>query len=269
MEKVYKMDELTWPEFADLVKETDIALIPVGSMEEHSLHGPLGTDNFIADELAQRIAKKVKAVLYPVLKFGHGWSGFDTTMWPGTLSISAETLTSLYKELAEELVRHGLKRILFVSGHWNNTTCLDIAAFKIWKETGAAVGIFEWFIAMHAEAYSHTNAIHADEVETSLLLATEQANLVRMDRAVANPNPAPPFEDEKFLWERMIFSKITGRYDERYLHKGNFGDPRKATKDLGNELLDGSTELAVKMLEAMKKHVNEEKIKRFREIANS
>jgi creatinine amidohydrolase len=265
MGEIYKMDELTWPEFADLVKETDIAIIPVGSMEQHSLHGPLGTDSFIAKELAERIARKVRSVLYPVIRFGHGLAGFDTTLWPGTLNFSAETMISVYRETAHELVRHGLKRLLFVSGHWNNSTCLDIAAFKIWKETGAAVGVYEWFVAMHKEAYQHTKAIHADEVETSLLLATEKADLVRMDRAVENPNPTPPFEDEKFLWERMIFSKITNVYDERYLHKGNFGDPRKATKELGDELLNGSVELAHKMLDAMKKHVNDERIKKFRE----
>jgi creatinine amidohydrolase len=264
MEKVNRMEEITWPEFADLVKETDIGIIPVGSMEQHSMHGPLGTDSFICEELATRICKKVKAVLYPTLKFGHGLSGFDTTYWPGTINISAETMINVYKELAEELVRHGLNRILFVSGHWNNSMCLDIAANKIYKETGAAVGIYEWFIVMHAEAYKHTKAIHADEVETSLCLATEKGHLNKMERAVANPYTAPPFEDEKFLWERMIFSKITQVYDEKYLYKGNFGDPRKATKELGNELIDGSAELALKMINALKKHVNQERLKKFR-----
>ena len=265
MAEVHKMDEMTWEEFACLVKKTDIALIPVGSMEQHAPHGLLGTDSFIAEELAERIAKKVEAVLYPVVRFGHGLAGFDTTLWPGTINISAETMIAVYKELAEELIRHGLNRVLFVSGHWNNSTCLDIAMFKVWKETGAALGIYEWFVAMHKEAYEHTQAIHADEVETSLLLATKKGGLVKMDRAVANPNPAPPFEDEKFLWERMIFSKITNVYDERYLHKGNFGDPRKATEKLGNELLDGSVELALKMLEAMKKHVNMDRLEKFRD----
>jgi len=266
MEKVYWMDEMTWPEFAELVKETDIAIIPVGAIEEHSLHAPMGTDTFIAEELAKRIARKVKAISYPSIRICHGVEGFDTTMWPGTINISAETMINVYKEVGEELVRHGLRRLLFVNGHSNNSSCLGIAAFKIWKETGAAVGIFEWWVAMREEVRKHTDCAHADQVETSLLLATEKANLVRRERGVANPSPSPVFEEEKFLSDRGMSSKITRAYDERYLYRGGFGNTTRATKELGSKLLDGSVELALRMLEALKKHVNDKKIKGYRDL---
>ena len=265
MEEVRWMHEMTWPEFSELVKETDIALIPAGVMEEHGHHGPLGVDTFAAEEMAKRIARRVKAVTLPVMPYGHSEERFDTSAWPGTISISPETTASFYRELGEELVRHGLRRILFVSGHYNNNGPLTTAAFRIWKETGAAVGLFEWFIAVHDEAYELTELIHADQVETSIILASDKAHLVKMDRAVVNPLKVPAFDDEKELWKRFMFDRYTFSADESYLYKGNFCDPTKATKEIGDRLLDLSADRALIMIEALKKHVNEKKIKRYRE----
>jgi len=264
MEKVYWMQEMTWPEFADLVKETDIALIPVGTMEEHAGHSPLGTDTFTAEAVATSIAKEVKAVVAPSIPYGHGIETFDTTGWPGTLSISTETMSSFYRELGDELVRHGLNRILFVSGHYNQRAALTTAAFRIWKDTGAVAGILEWFIAAHSEMQKYAKVSHADQVETAVLLASEKSHLVQMDKAVANPYPIPPFEDEQLLWDLRLFGLYTYAQDEKYLYKGNLGDPSKATKEIGVEMINKATKVGLTMLEAMKKHVNKEKIERFR-----
>ena len=89
-------DEMTWKEFSDRIRESDVAIIPVGVMEVHGLHAPLGFDNYIAEEIAKRLAVKAKSLLMPVVKYGCCKIVYDATFWPGTVSISPETMASLY-----------------------------------------------------------------------------------------------------------------------------------------------------------------------------
>ena len=95
MEEIKKMAEITWPEFSELMKETDIALIPVGTLEEHGHHLPLGTDAFSAENIAARIAKKVKCIILPPILYGNNIECWNTSQWPGSINISSETLATL------------------------------------------------------------------------------------------------------------------------------------------------------------------------------
>lgn len=255
MEEIKWVEELAWPEFKEALKETDIGVIPAGSIEEHGFHAPLGTDGFIVEEICERIARRIKVLLWPVIWLCNTEDRQDMSGWPGTISIGSDLMANIYFEFGKELVRHGIRRILFVNGHFQNCGALTRAAFKLFKETGASVGMLEWFTAAHKEVIKYSLAPHADQVETSLLLVSKRANLVDMKKAVANSVGFPPFDDEKILWERALFDKYTFTADERYLDKGNLGDPRKATKEIGDEIINVTVEIGVAMLEAMKKHV--------------
>lgn len=256
MEEVKWAEEITWKEFADLLKETDVGIVPIGVLEVHGYHGPLGFDNYIAEEIAERLAKKVKSIVFPILKYGNNTTRYDCTMWLGTISISSETLANLYTEIGKELARQGIKRIVFVNGHYCNTPALEIAASRIWMETGVAVGILEWFMVARDEIRKISLwEPHADETETSMLLATKWARLVDLSKAVANPGVNVSEEERE--WRTLLLgSKITHAEDERYLSKaGNYGDPRLATKEKGDRVIDVTVERGVKLIEALKAHV--------------
>jgi creatinine amidohydrolase len=265
MEQVRKMAEMTWPEFSELLNETDLALVPVGTVEEHGHHLPLGTDVFGAEGVAERIGEKVKCIILPAVPYGNNIECWNTSEWPGSISISTETLANLYREIGEEMVRFGAKRILFVSGHFNLIGPLRTAAFRIWKKTGAAVGIHEYYIAAADIATKYTECIHADQVETSMILIGSKAHLIKLDRAIPTVNPFPPVEDERELWERNVFANYTYMADEKYLHAGNLGDPRKASKEIGEDVMATAVNVAIKMAEVLKKHVNEKKLERYRQ----
>lgn len=259
-----KMAEMTWPEFSDLMKETDIALIPVGTVEEHGHHLPLGTDFFGAEGIAERIAQKVKCVILPPISYGNNMETWNTSQWPGSINISSETLSALYREIGEEIVRFGARRILFVSGHFNIIGPLTQAAFRIWRETGATVGIHEYFIACSDVTTKYTSCIHADQVETSMILIGNRANLVKLDKAVPTTKTWPPVDEEKELWERFLMSKYTHTLDEQYLHAGNLGDPTKASKEIGEEVMAAAVNIGLTILEALNRHVNDKKIEDYR-----
>lgn len=259
MQKTNFVDELTWQEFAELLTETDLAIIPVGVLEVHGLHAPIGLDNWVAEEIAERLSMKVRAALFPVIKFGHSVERADTSCWSGTISISTETMARFYTEIGKELSRHGFKRIVFVSGHFNNANALSTAAYNIWNETGSAVGILEWFTAAGKEVSKYSKCPHADALETSLLLTTKKADLLKLDKAQANPNPIPPLKDEIVLWDRGLQDKYTYSLDSRYLQEvGNWGDPSqirkegvKIWKSRGEEVINATVNVGVQLVKPL------------------
>ena len=188
-------DEMTWKEFSDWIRESDVTIIPVGVMEVHGLHAPLGFDNYIAEEIAKRLATKAKCLLLPVVKYGCCKIVYDATFWPGTISISPETMASLYAEIGTELARQGVRRIVFVNGHFCNTPALDIACYRIWSQTGTACGILEYWNVVPDELMAIREkgaGMHADEAETSLLLCSSGARFVDLSKAVKNPSSTRP-----------------------------------------------------------------------------
>ena len=93
-------------------------ILPVGSVEEHGPHLPLGTDTFHALEVARRVAELRPVLVAPPVFYGICRS---TREHPGTVSISGDTLRALLKDLGREFHRQGLRRLMFISGHAGGT----------------------------------------------------------------------------------------------------------------------------------------------------
>jgi creatinine amidohydrolase len=86
MDKVL-IEEMSWIEFRDAMKETDLVIIPVGVVEEHGCHNPLGTDVLIAEECAKLIGERAKVPVAPVMPFGYSP---NVVCFPGTNSLDPE-----------------------------------------------------------------------------------------------------------------------------------------------------------------------------------
>lgn len=116
--------DLTWVEFADRVDKNYIFMIPTGAIEEHGPHLPLSLDTVTALEIALRIANSYPAVVMPPLGYGYrsqtACGGGD--LFPGTTSLSAEALIFTVRDVLLELLRHGVKRIVFTNGHLENVS---------------------------------------------------------------------------------------------------------------------------------------------------
>lgn len=109
-----RADEVTSPEFARLAESGALFILPFGSLEEHGSHLPLGTDMMQADEVARRVAAEFGAVLLPSVGYGECRS---TRNFPGTLSLSFETVMMLAYDVATELARNGASKLLVITGH--------------------------------------------------------------------------------------------------------------------------------------------------------
>ena len=122
----------------DLRKRTDMVIIPVGALEQHGMHGPIGTDYFNGLEKALLIAQQTDVLVAPILLPGNSPYHME---FPGTITLSEETIEKVYVEAAQSLLHHGFKRFLFLNAHTGNTA---ITHFLWWIESIRKLRALRW-----------------------------------------------------------------------------------------------------------------------------
>ena len=139
------MSDLTWDEYQRRIVEDDaIVLLPVGAVEQHGYHLPLGTDWMMATYMARRAAEKVGGVVAAPVCYGYrsqmrtGGGAHQC----GTTNLDGATLISLVKDVLLEIARHGARKIAVIDGHFENRFYLDEACHLAIRELGYA-GISE------------------------------------------------------------------------------------------------------------------------------
>lgn len=110
----HRLVDLDSRSFERKVRSRPILILPVGALEAHGPHLPLGADQIQAESTAESLAQRLGALVAPSVPYG---SCLGTRPFPGTVSLSIETLASLTRELLLEYGRMGIRRILVLSGH--------------------------------------------------------------------------------------------------------------------------------------------------------
>ena len=117
---------LTSSDYAALVKETDLALVPLGAVEVYGPHLPMGADGIATEALAKRVAAEVPAIIAPLIPIGMSQS---LSTHPGTLWVDRTALYAYVSGVARSLILNGSRRILFLNGHAGNVqTVADVCA---------------------------------------------------------------------------------------------------------------------------------------------
>lgn len=229
-------------------------MVPVGAVEPHGRHAPLGTDVFIALEMAQRLAERSEGFVFPPLPLGTLDVLYEFRSLPGCLSVDPDVLIAVVTNVGTELGRQGFTRIVLVNGHGPNGPPLIIAAFQIRKRCGAQVGVLDWWTtaaSVVSDIKGFTWGTHADEIETSIVMATESGHLVNLDLAVTNP---PRLDDLDEVEKSLYIQKVpfTRTLDERYVgQSGNMGDPSKGTAEKGERILEEAVAAGLKLLDVL------------------
>ena len=128
------LPHMTWPEVQDLLGRTDMVIIPVPSLEQHGPQTPIGTDFLSGVERAKLVAQKVDVLVAPIIMAGSSPYHMD---FPGTITISTETLEKVYFEAVQSLIHHGFRRILFLNSHAGNQYMTAFVADRVNQETPA------------------------------------------------------------------------------------------------------------------------------------
>ena len=178
--------ELKWPEIAEYLKRSDIALIPVGATEQHGPHLPLYVDTGWAVGMAEGAAERADALIAPPVHYG--W-GPHHMAYPGTITLRADTLLQLCMDIGESLIFHGFKRLVFINGNRvANLPPMETAASRLRFQTGAFVAVADAGLiaksAVHEVCESPEGGLgHAGESETAYTLY-RNPDLVDMDLAM-------------------------------------------------------------------------------------
>jgi creatinine amidohydrolase len=174
--------EMSWTEAKEYFSKNDVALLPVGSNEQHGPQNPLGTDHLIAKALAEEASKRTGVICLPVIPFGV--SSHHKQFW-GTIHVSPKTLKNYVKEVCLALNYYGVKKIVIVNGHGGNLNALAEAAREL-RESGIFISVFQWWPAaskLLPELFKPEERGHAGAEETSVNLALHP-KLVNMEKAV-------------------------------------------------------------------------------------
>ncbi len=231
--KDYLWGELTWPEAEERIRRVDVALLPVGSVEQHGPHLPLDTDAFDAEYLAKRVAEACsdpRPFVLPLVSYGVSYQHAE---FKGTISISNDTLSSIVYDIGMAVSRNGIKKLVVINGHGGNDPALNHAAQMINRDARIFVAVDTGETSdIDIERLADTpNDVHAGEIETSTSLAV-RPHLVRMSRAT---KLVPRFSSRY-----MNFSSRRGvswhAYTKRISETGVMGDPTKASAEKGEKM---------------------------------
>jgi creatinine amidohydrolase len=237
-----ELARLTWPEAEEALAKARLALVPVGSCEQHGPHLTLDTDIAIAMAFANRLADDLGELAVVCPPLGYGLSEHHLS-FAGTLTLRAATFAGFLADVVESLVRWRIKRVLIVNGHGGNVDAIRLSARAARRDHGALVAGVMWAQLGADEAARHARSErygHACEIETSVAMVLAPGSL-HADR-IAEPRPAgraDPLTDPPaaFVDRPIWFHEWTA--------DGALGDPRHASAEIGTAVVDTAYERAL------------------------
>jgi creatinine amidohydrolase len=203
----------------------EVGLVPVGAIEQHGPHLPVGTDAIVAAALCADAGELTGSLVLPPIalgvSYGHG------TVLAGTLSLTPELLVATVHQYVRWAAVSGLRRLIFVNAHFGNAASLGVATDSVrLLAPGLRVGTIDWWAAdagILAEVTADGADIHANRAETAIMLAVAP-DQVRMDRVADADDPDRT--------DGLVF-----RYTAPALSRnGVTGRPSLATAELGESL---------------------------------
>lgn len=233
-----QLSDVTWTE-ADAA-ETDLALLPVGSTEQHGPHAPLGTDSLTAHAVADTAANAYdgEVIVAPPISVG---VAEEHRHFSGTLWVSPDTFRSYVRETVASLAFHGWDRVVVVNGHGGNVPALEEVCAVISRQDAAYAVPYTWFEGVGDHRHDMG---HAGPLETALLRHVAGES-VREDRIEEARKGAAP------RWGEWV-SRVNLSVDSaEFTENGVVGDPNEGSKERGEELLALASAALVALLEAV------------------
>ncbi len=210
---------MSWVEAKAAAQEKRTVLIPVGCLEQHGRHIPLGSDSMVADYYAIEVAKRSGAVTMPPINYG--WSPFFRG-FTGSISIKPATLEALLNDIVEGLMEQGFDHLIFVSNHASNEPMIEHVAQEVKRRTGLVTAmVFPWRMVQEFGADLHPKEAwgHGAEPETSVILALWPEDV---DMSAAVEGKTRPFQGFEMSGYRKV--KFNGFWAGMYVDTDDVSD---------------------------------------------
>jgi len=238
-----QLSELTWTD-ADGT-DSALAVLPVGSTEQHGPHAPLGTDRFAAEAIAAAGADRYagEAVVAPAVPVG---VAEEHRQFTGTLWVAENTFRAYVRDVVASLASHGWDRVVVVNGHGGNVASLREVCGRLTRDGTAYAVPFTWFDAVDLEDLDAPDVAmgHGGPVETSLVrhLHPESVRPDRFEEAA---------EGAADGWGEFR-SGVNLAYDSaEFANSGVVGDPSHSSAELGERLLGAAATALADLLSAV------------------
>jgi creatinine amidohydrolase len=233
---IQHLASLSWPAYRELAQRRPVAILPLGAIEAHGPHLPLGTDIIIADAMARAGARRLDAI------------GFDVLVLPaipiapapfaaafaGTLDTSPDATTTIIAGIVRSLGRHGTRATVIANAHHDpaHVGAIRAALDRVEHESGTRLIFPDLTRRRWAERLTEefrSGACHAGRYETSIVLAEAQALVAQAVMATLAPNP----QSLVAAIQRGVRSFADAGGPEGY-----FGAPAEASVEEGHEIIE-------------------------------
>jgi len=248
--------EMTAPEVKTFAKEvSDIAILPIGAIEQHGPHAPNGVDAFNAKGLAEHVARKTDVMLLPWLFYGshpyHHW------YMPGNIPLGYDTHIAVLVDIIKGAAVAGFKKFLILSAHGQVSTTL-VAVHKLGLEGYFTLSL-HWYDFLRDDKDALIDYMwHAEEAETSMGLYLYPEYI---DMSKADKGGGEPLVDKKFIIApgqvpepgmMYHFEGTFARPEYKELENGIIGDARNATYEKGEKITTRTVDHIVAVIEDIK-----------------
>ncbi|RKX34903.1 MAG: creatininase family protein [Verrucomicrobia bacterium] len=227
-------------------KHAAVVILPIGAIEQHGPHLPVGTDSVLAqawlDAIMNDLPARIPAYVAPTMAYG---KSNEHQGFPGTLSLSTATLRRTLLAAADQLLNWGFRTMAVLNTHGGNSSVIVSTLREIQTMHGMNAGMLRPPMTCSESARENTYGFHAGEVETSLMLAIAPER-VEMGKAVTE-YPARIGDPGEV---RLAGAPATHSWMTSDLSKsGVMGDAKAATPEKGRKWLkEGSRELAEQII---------------------
>lgn len=230
---------MTYLEVEEQTRRTKIAILPMGAIEAHGPHLPVGTDNYLAERMAQKVAERIEALVLPTFAYGQVWSLRNV---PGSIYISNEHLKALLVDIGTSIFSFGIRCYVIINAHLGNNVAIKEAARELYDRI-PELKVYYFFYPGVSHIINEVREskplpggfFHACEIETSymLYLAPEY---VQMEKAINDiPNLPEDFEYAPTPWDKVTSTTV-------------MGNAVLATKEKGKKIIDAAIDNIVKIL---------------------
>lgn len=223
--------ELKWPDVEALSRDTPV-VIPIAALEQHGRHMPVFTDSLLLGEVMRRVMDRLngRVLFTPLMWLGNSEHHLD---FPGTMSAAPRVYLDLLKDMVENFLFHGFRRIVLVNGHGGNIVPGQQALFEVrqkYRKRGDLTLISTTYWTLGAKpqqaerSFVQDHMGHACEWETSMMLRI-RPELVGDFKGAPTIEQGDPFDPGHRAWITKDRSQI-----------GHIGHPLEASAEKGETL---------------------------------
>ena len=223
-----KFEEQSSTDIETYLETKKTILVPVGSIEQHGPHLPLGTDSFLVDFIVEKISDTLQIIKMPIIQFG---PAFNSSSHAGTISISTRLLYDFLKGILLSLYAQGFRVFYIFSGHAEQSQLITLRELSEDFMQSKNDTLFHLLCTYHINKivsktfFDASNEFHAGAIETSLMLYLKPK---LVDRSKFN------FGKKEIPEHKIVKDK------KKYWKSGVYGDPRNASEELGKKIFDNT-----------------------------